>query len=79
MNIISSTIITIINKMSKKKNINLNTKILKDLNFDSLDYVKLLLTVEKKLNTKVLEDGVDWSKVVTVKQLENLFKKNLKT
>ncbi len=65
--------------MSKKKNINLNTKILKDLNFDSLDYVKLLLTVEKKLNTKVLEDGVDWSKVVTVKQLENLFKKNLKT
>jgi len=53
-------------------------KILEDLNLDSLDYVKLLLSVEKALKTKVLEEGVDWSKVVTVSQLAKLFEKNIK-
>ena len=78
MNKIIKTIINNLSKISKKRKINERTKILEDLNLDSLDYVKLLLSVEKVLKTKVLEEGVDWSKVVTVSQLAKLFEKNIK-
>jgi len=78
MNKIIKTIINNLSKISKKRKINERTKILEDLNLDSLDYVKLLLSVEKALKTKVLEEGVDWSKVVTVSQLAKLFEKNIK-
>jgi|TARA_B100000767_G_scaffold269910_1_gene292610 acyl carrier protein len=78
MSIIKKIIISNLSKISKKKKISEKTKILEDLGLDSLDYVKLLLAVEKALKTKVLEEGVDWSKVVTVSQLAKLFKKNKK-
>lgn len=78
MNKITKSIISNLIKISKKRKITEKTKILQDLNLDSLDYVKLLLSVEKKLKTKVLEEGVDWSKVVTVSQLAKLFEKNIK-
>ena len=78
MSIIKKIIISNLSKISKKKIISEKTKILEDLGLDSLDYVKLLLAVEKALKTKVLEEGVDWSKVVTVSQLAKLFKKNKK-
>lgn len=75
MSKIKKTIISNLSKISKRKKISEKTKILEDLGLDSLDYVKLLLTVEKTLKTKVLEEGVDWSKVVTVSQLAELFQK----
>ena len=78
MSIIKKIIKSNLSKISKKKKISEKTKILEDLGLDSLDYVKLLLAVEKALKTKVLEEGVDWSKVVTVSQLAKLFKKNKK-
>ena len=78
MSIIKKSIISNLSKIFKKKKISEKTKILEDLGLDSLDYVKLLLAVEKALKTKVLEEGVDWSKVVTVSQLAKLFQKNKK-
>ncbi len=78
MSKIKKTIISNLIKISKKKKISEKTKILEDLGLDSLDYVKLLLAVEKALKTKVLEEGVDWSKVVTVSQLADLFQKKTK-
>ena len=78
MSKIKKTIISNLIKVSKKKKISEKTKILEDLGLDSLDYVKLLLAVEKALKTKVLEEGVDWSKVVTVSQLADLFQKKTK-
>ena len=77
MSKIKKTIISNLIKISKKKKISEKTKILEDLGLDSLDYVKLLLAVEKALKTKVLEEGVDWSKVVTVSQLAELFQKKI--
>ena len=78
MSKIKKTIISNLIKISKKKKISEKTKILEDLGLDSLDYVKLLLAVEKALKTKVLEEGVDWSRVVTVSQLADLFQKKTK-
>tara|TARA_Y100000389_G_C17371134_1_gene469088 strand:+ start:844 stop:1083 length:240 start_codon:yes stop_codon:yes gene_type:complete len=75
---ITKIIISNLSKISKIKKITKKTKILQDLSLDSLDYVKLLLSVEKSLKTKVLEEGVNWSKVVTVSQLAKLFEKNIK-
>ena len=49
MSKIKKTIILNLIKISKKKKISGKTKILEDLGLDSLDYVKLLLAVEKAL------------------------------
>ena len=66
----------IINYLKKKfkKNINLNSKILIDLDIDSFEFVKIISDIEKKLKKKynpiIIEDLTKF----TIKKFLSLFK-----
>jgi len=62
-------------------NVNANTmsssdELIDDCGLDSLDYAVVMLQVELWTGTKIIEDRVQWSKVKTIEQLADLFKRH---
>lgn len=44
-------------------------RLISDLGLDSLDYATILLGCARMMGIHIREDGVEWSKIVTVDQL----------
>ena len=50
-----------------------DTKIIKELGLDSLDYATVMLSCESALQCKILEQNIAWHKVITVEDLADIF------
>jgi acyl carrier protein len=53
--------------------ISLESKIIDELGFDSLDFAELMLHCETITNHKIDESMVNWREIITVKNLIDLF------
>jgi acyl carrier protein len=70
---IETHICTLIEEVSlesiKARDVASESKIILDLGLDSLDYATILLACEKWLQIKISENGVEWNKIQTVREL----------
>lgn len=71
---IESTVLSMIDRFTRVSSDDLNT-IIDDLGFDSLDYVELLIELEKEFNIHI--NDAEFVELKTINDVINIVKKNI--
>lgn len=62
----------------KEQNINKDTQLVEDLNYDSIKLVQLLVVIEEKYNVEFIDEDMDFGNFKTIGTLSDLVSKYMK-